>query len=160
MGFESFRVELCGGRAGPEEVTEAVRQLPHARPDPDSLPMGGSTYFLIDDSRHVIEVEVTGPPVKVSCRFTLCHPPTVDAAFLSLVRELMDRLGMKARACDDAGPEGSRWFGLGAFAELAAVIARRVAARRAEWVAAFGDAPLAATTNEAHQRVILPRLSR
>ena len=42
MGFETFRVELRGGRASSREVDEAVRKLSHVRPDPDSVPTRGS----------------------------------------------------------------------------------------------------------------------
>jgi hypothetical protein len=64
---------------------------------------------------------------------------------------------MEARICDDVCPEDSGSFALHEFTEFSSVATRRIAARRAEWVAAFGPAPLAATTNEVYQRIILPR---
>lgn len=157
MGFEAFRVELGGGDAGYGQADEIVRKLPSVRPDRDSVPLRGSTFYVIDDGRHVIELELMDSPVRLSCRFTLCHPPSVDSAFLGLVRELMIRLGMKAKVCDDVRPEDSRPFPLQEFAEFAAVASRRIAARRAEWVTAFGDDPAAATMNEVYERIILPR---
>src|SRR5438105_11345439 len=108
MGFESFRVELRGGRASYQEADEFIRQLPHAKTDHESLPMPGSTYYVIDDGRHVIELELKDAPVRVSCRFTLCHPPSVDAAFLSLAHDLVSRLGMAADIYDDVRPEHAR----------------------------------------------------
>src|SRR5439155_19559741 len=92
-----------------------------------------------------------------SCRFTLCHPPSVDSAFLGVVRELMFRLGMEAKICDDVRPEHSRSFSLAEFAEFSAITSQYTAARRREWIRAFGYEPMAATTNAVHQRVILPR---
>jgi hypothetical protein len=157
MGFEAFRVELRGGRAKYREADEAVRKFPHVRPDQDSVPMRGSTFYVIDDGRHVIEVELMDSPVRLSCRFTLCHPPSVDSVFLGLVREVMARLGMEAKICDDVRPEHSGSFSLNEFTEFSAITSRYVAARRAEWVAAFGDEPMAATTNEVYRRIILPR---
>jgi hypothetical protein len=157
MGFEAFRVELRGGPSTYRDVDEAVRQLPNARPDQQSLPMKGSAYYLIRDRSHVFEVEVMDGPVRVSCRFTLCHPASVDGAFLGLVRELMSRLGMEATICDDVQPSHSRSYALAQFADFAATARHYIAARRAEWVAAFGDQPLAATTNEVYERVIMPR---
>ncbi len=157
MGFEAFRVELRGGSATYREADEVVRQLPHVQRDHQSIPLKGSTYYLLDDGQHVLEIEIRAAPVKLSCRFTLSHPPSVDAVFLDLVRELMVRLGMEATICDDVRPEHARPFALQEFSEFAAITARSIAARRAEWRAAFGDEPLAATTNEVYQRVILPR---
>jgi len=157
MGFEAFRVELRGGKVQYREADEVVRQIPRARPDPDSLPMQGSTYYLIEDGQHVLEVEIMDSPMKLSCRFTLCHPPSVDPVFLGLLRELMVRLGMEAKICDDVRPEHARSFSLKEFPAFSAITSRYITARRAEWIAAFGDEPRAATTNEVYQRVILPQ---
>jgi hypothetical protein len=157
MGFESFRVELGGGTASAEEVSETLRRTPHCKPDADSFPLQGSTYYLIDDSRHVFELELRDSPVRLSCRFTLCHPPSVDTAFLSLVCELMVRLGMDVSICDDVRPEHTHPFSVAAFDEFAAAASGYIAARRTEWIAGFGSRQLAATTNEVHEQIILPR---
>lgn len=157
MGFESFRVELNGGHASPREANEVIRRHPLARIDLHPVPLPGSTYYLIEDGQHVLEVECIDSPVRLSCRFTLCHPPSVDAAFLGLLRDLMTRLGMQATIRDDVRPEHARPFSLDEFDEFSAIASRCIAARRAEWVAAFEGEPLAATTSEVFRRVILPR---
>lgn len=157
MGFETFRVELHGGTANYEEANAAIEKLPHIKPDPHSLPMRGSTFYVFDDGRHAIELELMNSPVRLSCRFTLCHPPAVDAVFLDLALDLMGRLKMEARICDDVRPEHSRSYSINEFAEFSVITSRYIAARRAEWIAAFGDEPLAATTNEVYQRIILPK---
>jgi hypothetical protein len=105
MGFEHFRVELRGGRAKYFEADETIRQLPYIKLDHDSIPLPGSTFYVMDDGAHVIELELMDSPIRLSCRFTLCHPPSVDSAFLDLVRELLGRLGMEAKICDDVRPE-------------------------------------------------------
>jgi hypothetical protein len=157
MGFEAFRVELGGGPSKPDDAAEAIRKLPGIKPDLDSVPMKGSTFYVLDDGKHAIELELMSSPVRLSCRFTLCHPPSIDSAFLGLVRELILRLGMEVKICDDVRPEHSHSFSLTEFADFAAITSRHIAARRAEWIAAFGDEPLAATMNEAYQRIIFPR---
>jgi hypothetical protein len=157
MGFESFRVELRGGRASLHEAETAIRQVPFSRPDNESLPTAGSTHYVIDDSRHVIEIELRDAPVRVSCRFTLCHPLSIDEAFLGVIHDLMTRLQMQASICDDVRPEHSRPFSLDEFAEFATATSGYATVRRKEWVAAFGDKPMAASTSEVHQRIILPQ---
>jgi hypothetical protein len=157
MGFEAFRVELRGGRAKYGEANEAVRKLPHIKPDHHSVPMQGSTFYVIDDGQHAIELELMDSPVRLSCRFTLCHPPSVDSVFLGLVRELMTRLGMEVKICDDVRPEHSHAFSLHEFAAFSAITARYIGARRTEWIAAFGGEPMAATMNEVYERIIVPR---
>jgi hypothetical protein len=111
----------------------------------------------MDDGQHLLEVELLDAPVRLSCRFTLCHPPSVDAAFLGFVRELMVNLGMEAKICDDVRPEHAQAFSLDRYAEFSAVTSGYLAARRAEWITAFGTKQLAATTNEVYERIILPQ---
>jgi|GEM_PF-5186140 len=94
MSFETFRVELRGGSATFARVDAAIRQLPHAQPDHDSMTSAGSTYYTVEDGFHIIEVEVADSPIQVSCRFTLCHPPSIDVAFLNFVRERQCRFGI------------------------------------------------------------------
>src|SRR5438105_5008432 len=104
MGFETFRVELGGGRATHCDALAAIRGLQHVGPDDDSIPIEGSTFYVVNDEQHVIEVEVKDAPVRLSCRFILCHPPSVDTIFLGIVQELLVRLGMEVRICDDVCP--------------------------------------------------------
>jgi hypothetical protein len=156
MGFEVFRVELRGGRVKFHEAEEAVRQFPHALPDQDSPPIPGSSYYFVGDGQHVIEVEIMDSPVRVSCRFTLCHPASVDTVFLGVLRQLMIRLGMEARICDNVYPDHSRSFSLQDFPTFSAIASQYIAARRMEWITAFGYEPMTATTNEVYERVILP----
>jgi hypothetical protein len=157
MGIESFRVELRGGKASYRRADEIVRKLPQVKLDQDSIPMDGSTYYLVDDGRHLVEIELMDAPIRLSCRFTLSHPPSVDCVFLAVVRELMSRLEMETSICDDVRPEHARAFSLTEFAEFSAVTMNYIAARRMEWVAAFGAESLAATTNEVFRRIILPQ---
>jgi hypothetical protein len=157
MGFETFRVELRGGGKDYREANEVVQKLAHIRLDQDSSPMQGSTFYVFDDGRHAIELELKDAPVRLSCRFTLCHPPSVDSAFLNLLRELLRQLGMEATICDDVRPKEAHGFSVVQFEEFSAITCRLIATRRAEWIKAFGDERLAATTNEVYRRIILPR---
>lgn len=157
MGFESFRVELRGDRTNYTQAKQTIRKHPYVKLDQQPPAIEGSTFFVVEDGPHVIEVELKDAPVRVSCRFTLCHPPTVDSVFLDLIREQMLRLGMEASICDDVRPEETHPFALSRYAEFSSAALRSIAARRAEWIAAFGAEQLPATTNEVYQRIILPR---
>ncbi len=157
MGFESFQVELRGGQVTYPVAKELIQEHPHVKLDQLSLPMKGSTYYLIDDGRHVLEIEVKDAPVRISCRFTLCHPPSVDSFFLDLVRELMLQLGMEARICDEVRPEDAHSFSLTNYSEFSSAVLRSIATRRAEWITVFGAHQMAATTNDVHERIIRPQ---
>ncbi|MFO0799979.1 MAG: hypothetical protein U0804_21110 [Gemmataceae bacterium] len=150
MGFESFRVDLRPRHVTFAEADTAVRRLPNATSDHAALATPGSSYHVVADGSHVFEIEVTPEPVRVSCRFTLCHPPTVDAAFLDLLRDLTRRLG------------GAEVGGEGLPAEVespefASALSAHIAARRAEWDAAFGNVRFPATTGQAFERYVFPK---
>ena len=157
MGFESFRVELRGGQDTYSKVNETILQHLHVKFDEQSPPLTGAAFYVVDDGRHVIEVEIKDAPVRISCRFTLCHPTSVDSVFLELVRELMLRLEMEVWICDDVQPEDAHSFALADYAEFSSAALRSIGARRAEWITAFGAEQMPATTNEVHERIILPR---
>ena len=70
-------------------------------PDTNAMKTSGSDYYIVDDGTHKIELEVTESRGRISCRFTLCHPPTIDAAFIGLIRELVERMDLRARICSD-----------------------------------------------------------
>jgi hypothetical protein len=157
MGFESFRVELRGGRTTYSEANETIRKQPHVRLDEQSPATKGSTYYVMDDGRQVIEVEVKDAPVRISCRFTLCHPPSIDSVFLERVRELLLQFGMEVSICDEVRPEDAHPFSLAHYTEFSSAALRSIAARRTEWIAAFGTEQMTATTNQVYKRIILPR---
>ncbi|MBI1832877.1 MAG: hypothetical protein HYR84_15670 [Planctomycetes bacterium] len=157
MGFESFRVELDGGKPTMQEAANAITALDHAVRDKEAEMMPSSRCFLVRDLGQAIELELTGPPASISCRFTLCHPPSVDAVFLDLVKALMQRLNVCANICDGVTPEDGQAFTLERFDEFTEACLRCISTRRREWKLAFGNQQLAATTAEAHQQIILPR---
>ena len=148
MGFESFQVELRGGPATFANAEQVVREFRYSHPDYESIELAGSKYFTIEDGSHVIEVEVAAKPVKVSCRFTLCHPPTVDTAFLDIVCKLQIHLKMDAIF-------GERRFPIARFTEFANLATDCITERRAEWVANFGPTTLPAKTSEASEKMVL-----
>lgn len=156
MGFESFQVELGRGPATDEDVIKTLLSRGSVLPDNDSIVLKGSAYFLRRDGRHVIEMEISGSPAEISCRFTLCHPASVDAAFLAWVKELMESFQMRVRIRDDVTAEHEHDFSLEQFGEFSKACLYYIAERRREWQAAFGNQQLAATTAEAHQHIILP----
>jgi hypothetical protein len=157
VGFESFQIELHGGHATCLEAEGAIRTLERISIDHDAAGSGSSRFFVMNDGKHVVEIELKHSPPVISCRFTLCHPPSIDAVFLGLVRQLMVLLGMHATIRDDVRPEHAHSFTLDAFDELAAATLQYIHARRLEWIEMCGTEQLAATTSEVFQRIICPQ---
>ena len=151
MGFESFRVELVGDTPA-ARVREAVRALPGVEPDPDGGLLPGD-YFRVRDGRHVIELHLSDVGQRLSVRFSLANPASVDAAFLDVARHLMTHAGLRVRVLTDVATE----FTLAEFDQFAAVVAEETARERRGSVDMFGPDTFAAGTAEVFRRVILPR---
>ena len=155
MGFESFQIILRGGSHTPSETAQIIRKMPNVKPDQRFLTT--STYFVVDDGQHVIEVELDNDmPIRVSCRFILSHPPSIDSVFLEFARRLMAKLGMEATICDDVRPEHERLFSLDQFAEFTAAACDYIAASRRFWIAEMGPEQVA-TRKDLYERIILPK---
>jgi hypothetical protein len=155
MGCESFGVSLEGGSVTADQAVKAIDGLQGVSRDHGFTT--GSTYFLRKDGNHVIEMELMHEPVWLSCRFTLCHPLSVDSAFLQWIGQLMATLNMCVKIRDDVTPEQSKPYSLDHFDEFAAACLHYIALRRREWQLQFGNKTLAATTAEAFQYIILPQ---
>ncbi len=154
MGFESFQIKLKGGSRTADDAIQAIAGLENILPDKESAWMRGEHYFLFKDGRHAIEMEVMDAPPRISCRFTLCHPPSVDAAFFELARRIMEMLDMQVTIRDDVRPEHEVPFPRERFDDFTNAASEYIGARRREWHAAFGDRELGATTNEACEQII------
>jgi hypothetical protein len=156
MGFESFGVRLHGDHATAHAATEAIKNLDHAAPDPDAELTPGSPCFLVNDGQHAIELEVMETSAAISCRFTLCHPPTVDAVFIALVKRLVEILDARVEICEEVEPGQPDEFTLATFHDFPSIVSKCIAKRRAEWKAAFGGQTLGATTTQVHEKIIAP----
>ena len=154
MGFESFQVELRGEVQDPGHFNRFIRGLPNVKPDTNAMETSGSDYFIVDDGAHKMELEVTESRGLISCRFTLCHPPSIDAAFVSLIREFVERLRMKVRIC---AVDTSRWYSSEDLPEFVRDVDDCIATERRGWIAQFGPVQLAATTAEAFEKIVLPQ---
>ena len=156
MGFESFRVELRGDANTFASKGTFLHHFPSAKPDPEALPYPGSAFFVVDDGLHILEIEVSESPARLSVRFTLCHPESIVEAFLRLLRDLMAVFQMSAKIRDDVRPEHSDWYSAARYDEFASIVPQYIARRRSEWVASFGPAQLSAKTSEVFRRIVLP----
>jgi hypothetical protein len=156
MGFESFQIILRGERTR-REAEETLHSLPGVVPDPSGGFLRSSTYFVMNDGPHSIEMEVDDAAgLRISCRFILSHPPTIDVVFIAFVCELMGRLGLEATAVEAPEAEPAWTFRPGECADLTAATMRHIAIRRREWIADMGT-DHAINRKELYERIILPR---
>ncbi len=156
MGFESFNVRLLENQASFSEAVDAIMDIENAAREEDAEFTTTEKCFLIRGDDHAIELEVMGEPASISCRFTLCHPATIDDAFLAHMRDLMEKLDMRVKICDDVTPEHEHAYSLERFDDFASACRHYIAVRRREWQAMFGEETIAATTVEAHEHIIMP----
>ncbi len=157
MGFESFLVRLSGGNASFSQIETTLQQLEHVVPQDQSLSQEGESHYRFDDGNHIIEIEILDRPSSISCRFTLCHPKSIDRCFLNLVKVLIQRLSLQAEMCDAHDPNRSHIYGPDEFGEFEQATLRCIDCERRLWISMMGPDTAAATTAQAFERFILPR---
>ena len=106
----------------------------------------------LSDGRHVFELHLSESAPRLSVRFALAHPASVDAAFLDVIRHLMTHAAVRVRVLSDGPAE----FTLAEFDQFAAHARRCIAHERRVWVATFGPQTFAGSTAEVYRRIILP----
>lgn len=152
LSAECFRVDLLGSRptdavaclAGLESVTSTQAVHGHA--------------FIYKDGCHVLELLVQpdrSGQALISVRFALCHPSSVDDAFVQLVARIAGELGMIIQICEDVPAGHADEFDPSAFVAFRAAVLSSIRSRRNWWIASFGSTTAALTSDEAIQRFIL-----
>jgi hypothetical protein len=139
MGLESFQLALYGGRLQSGDLVRELRIDPAISTDRGLL--SSSVYLLRDDGLHKIEMEVDDIGTRLSLRFALCHPTSIDDVFLSLVKTYQSQFGMEFDR-PDFEDEGQ--------------IRQEIAMKRADWQLQFGTVTKPATSSEVFEWFIKP----
>lgn len=152
MSAECFRVDLLGSK--PPDAVAYLAGLELITPR-------GSDYghsFIYDDHSHVVELLVQTDRLGralISIRFALCHPSSVDNAFVQFVVQVAAELGMTIRICESIPPGHPDVFDLSEVGAFRTTALASIGPKRAWWISAFGGATAALTSEEASRQFIL-----
>lgn len=152
MGIECFCVELGGTSASSDDVLASLRALEGCERDELSEWIPEQVCFVVRRENLTAELEVLPGP-RVSCRMTLCHPPTSDGAFVGLLGDLSARLSTDRVRRIDGVSNAASLDQLALDEETREAIARK----RARWKRQFGDAEGCYSSLEVHRLIIGPR---
>jgi hypothetical protein len=153
MGVEDFRVRLSGALDKSISVIDHLLRIPGMRRDEELQSIDGC-YLMFRDDGHLIELEVD--ETEISCRFALCHAPTVDSIFARLLRQIATPLRWKISILDHLPPDVPWDFYPPAYEGLEGALSIAIASRRDEWKRLFGSVEAGVSTSEAIDRFILP----
>jgi hypothetical protein len=159
MGAEDFLVVVEGESSDFAKVRHILSAILGAQEVPETEGLVGETHFLYEDGQHKIEIEVSEEPstgsIRLSCRFSLCHPESVIPVFGKLVKNIAGRMGLPVKIADEV-PEGdSDSFFPPKFPRFDDILPRAIAMKRRYWVADFGAERASLTCSEAVRRFIL-----
>jgi hypothetical protein len=153
MGVEDFRVCLSGAPDESIPLIDHLLRMPGMSRDEEPQ-LGDGCYLLFRDDAHLIELELRES--EISCRFALCHAPTVDSIFARLLRQIATPLRWKISILDRLPPDVPWDFYPPAYEGLEAALSIAIASRRDEWKRLFGSVEAGVSTSEAIERFILP----
>lgn len=156
MGAEDFQVGLMSDALDIEHATaylETFDDISVIRKKTEEL------FFEYRKGGHVIEVELSRPKLRIatriSCRFSLCHPDSVDEVFADFVVDLAQGLSLPIEILEDV-PAGEPYRFLPADLNgFRDALKKSIATKRDYWIKDFGDVKASLTCREAVQRFIL-----
>jgi hypothetical protein len=158
VGAEEFQVTLKS-QLSRERITQWLRKDGSFR----ELHLLGAQreHFMCEDDLHIIELEISDETGlgRIGIRFALCQVDSADTAYRQLVIRLARELGALVVINDEVEP-GDLWeFSPNNLDEIADVLDRAIRAKRALWIADFGDERAKVTCADAVERFIARRQS-
>ena len=139
MGIESYRTMILTKAPDSDVVQVLVAEMGFTLEE-DQADVH-DTFLRFEDDEHIIECAVSdGRPCRISLRFALCQPSSIDAVFLGLLVALTNRL--------------LRYDPDGTSVELCEARNEIQEAREA-WRALFGVATARLTPSEALRRFVI-----
>lgn len=156
MGLESFRAELTDTKLPASEVVKSLLEIEGAAWDEQGTILPHQKCFLVRRQNSVVELEISEYPVVLSCRITVCHPPSADDVFIQLLSEMAARFSMKTVTCIDGLTPDSASI-INNLGELDNTVRQAIARKRAVWKRQFGEVESAYTEAEVYQHIIIPQ---
>ena len=158
MGAEAFQVmlwsavpmqnaeQVVGGRAGVHRHTVVN-------------PMSDARYFLYEDSEHVVELLLRPDDEgsRISMRFALCHPDSIEETFARLVLDIATDLHADFAILDtvnDEEPEELDWTQGDTFRQA---LGPAIRFKRTYWQRAFGVDRARLTCSQAVMELMVNR---
>ncbi len=161
MGVEDFQTVLICDNDRHDFITivEAIKSMPKASTDKKSKRLSEEEYFLVEDDDHLIEVEISDNKkkklVKVSCRFALCLPNSIDNIFCKFIREIGQQFKMIIKILDDVPKGFSDIFNPSEYVGLEDSLKKAIQIKRDYWIQDFGSETANLRPSDALRRFVL-----
>ncbi len=160
MGAEEFQVVLRGDNENLEKIVDKLKEIPHLSVDKETRSLAKEVHFLINDGVHIIEIEVSyikksKGPIRISFRFALCHPHSIDDAFYSLLIGIGKKLNMNIEIIDEVPSGYSYKFNPPHYRGLYTTLKKSIEIKRHYWVQDFGPGIASLTPSDAIIRFII-----
>ncbi len=164
MGAEDFQAILLSDNVQYDKVVETLRCIPNVDIDNESKRLADENYFVIDDGIHIIELEVSSRGkrkgyIKISCRFALCLPRSIDAVFYRLLRKIGKKFEMLIEVLDEVPVGCLDKFNPPDYVGMDHVLKKAIGLKRMYWVQDFGPETASLRTSEALKKFVTNQFS-
>ena len=165
MGCESIQIISKVTDFSVKELCEYIQKCSNVSPVLLNTQMAPSEYnFIYSDTKHVIELQVTdytsGIP-QLSCRFSLCHPHSIDKKFIEFTKSIANDLNLKIRIQESCQIKGDdEVFCPPKYDGYEKILQEIIKVKRKYWVADFGDETAIISCQEAIKKYILPKCKK
>jgi hypothetical protein len=156
MGCEDFQAIVHTNKSV-SECRALLSMNGRVADDPEGGPLPTSTYLLYEDGQHVFEIELgeTTDGTQMSIRFALCHPDSVDAGFLELIRRMTEALSGRVSIMEDVSADVPELMRADDLVSLWSLVRSGIATKRQYWTAEFGSRRASITCAEAIRQYVV-----
>ncbi len=162
MGVEDFQVVIKYNGKNKEfnETIQFIKSCQNVFVDYDTKQISNEQYYIFDDSKHIIELEISQREaniIKISCRFAVCHPISIDNVFIELIIIIAKKLKSKIEILDET-PNGDPYqFFYPEYEKFETVLKKTIEIKRNYWMQDFGSETASLRTSEAIKKYILSK---
>jgi hypothetical protein len=165
MGCESIVTVMTGIELSASEFCEHLVKHFYVHPVPPFYQKIPLEYnFEYSDTKHIIELQVSdylNNKRQLSCRFSLCHPPSIDKRFTEFVKSIAKDLVLEIRIRESCQVKGEGdIFHPPEYNGFDEVLKEVIQIKRKYWIADFGEETAVISCQEALKRFVWPKCKR
>jgi len=160
MGVEDFQVSITYNGKSNEfnELNQYLKSYQNIIADYKTKQISNEHYYIFNDGKYIIEFEVSLREmnlIKISCRFAVCHPASIDSLFEKLIMAIAKKLKAKIEILDET-PNGDPYqFFYPNYDNFKKILRKAIEIKRNYWIQDFGPKTLSLKTSDALKKYLL-----
>ena len=162
MGCESIQI-LSTAPYNSRKIRKYLEAYPNISLDTSNACYNDPSEFnyIYNDTNHIVELQLMDckpKPPKLSFRFSLCQPSSIDGKFIELTTSIGKDLNLKIRIMESCQVEDDDIiFSPLDYENYNKILQEVIKVKRDYWIAMFGEETAVVTCSEAIMKFLVPK---